>query len=327
MARPLRIDYPGAFYHVTCRGNERKNIFRDDRDREVFLEKLQGSLDIYSVRLHAYVLMENHFHFICQTPKANLSSFMRQFNISYTGFYNRRHNRVGHLYQGRFKAIVVEADNYLLELSRYSHLNPVRVGGLQRAGMAERVRYLKGYRWSSLGGYLDAGKKQSWIVYEDVLEYVGGSRKRYGEFIEEGLRRGYATPWEELEGQVVLGGEGFWERLKGKWEKRGVNTKEQPSLRSLERIELQEILRKGAKYFQIGANELTGKRTGHRDKRAMVMECMYRHGGVSQAEIGRYMGGMDYTAVSHERRRIRRKISESRTIGRWAKELEATVIS
>jgi REP-associated tyrosine transposase len=118
MVRPLRIDYPNAFYHVTCRGNERKNIFRDDRDREVFLEKLQGSLDIYSVRLHAYVLMDNHFHFICQTPKANLSSFMRQFNVSYTGFYNRRHRRAGHLYQGRFKAIVVEADNYLLELSR-----------------------------------------------------------------------------------------------------------------------------------------------------------------------------------------------------------------
>jgi len=158
MARPLRIDYSDAYYHVTCRGNERKNIFQDDRDREVFLQKLQTSLAIYSVRLHAYVLMQNHFHFVCQTPKANLSSFMRQFNVSYTAFYNRRHNRVGHLYQGRFGAVVVEADSYLLELSRYVHLNPVRVGSMQRAGIAEQVRYLKRYSWSSLAGYLNFGR-------------------------------------------------------------------------------------------------------------------------------------------------------------------------
>ena len=127
MARPLRISYPNAFYHVTCRGNDRRAIFRDDHDRGRFLERLQSAVEIFGVRVHAYVLRSNHFHLIVQTPRANLSEFMRQFNISYTGDYNRYHRRVGHLYQGRFKAMVVDKDSYLLELSRYVHLNPIRI--------------------------------------------------------------------------------------------------------------------------------------------------------------------------------------------------------
>ena len=114
-------------FHVTCRGNDRRVIFRDDHDRARFLEQLRSASEIFSVRVHAYVLMSNHFHLIVETPKANLSEFMRQFNISYTGYYNRRHRRIGHLSQGRFKAIVVDKDSYLLELSRYVHLNPIRI--------------------------------------------------------------------------------------------------------------------------------------------------------------------------------------------------------
>ena len=108
---------PGGYYHVTCRGNERKAIFRDDTDRADFLEKLRGSLAIYQVELHAYVLMSNHFHLIVATLRGNLSEFMRHFNISYTAAYNRRHKRVGHLYQGWYKAILIDKDSYLLELS------------------------------------------------------------------------------------------------------------------------------------------------------------------------------------------------------------------
>src|SRR5262250_1819125 len=121
MARALRILFADAHYHVTCRGNERKAIFRDDKDRSVFLDKLQTSLQTYGVRLHAYVLMNNHFHLMVETPKGNLSEFMRHFNISYTAAFNRRHHRVGHLYQGRYKAILIDKDSYLLELSVRFH--------------------------------------------------------------------------------------------------------------------------------------------------------------------------------------------------------------
>ena len=150
MARALRIEYPNAYYHVTCRGNERRAIFKDQADRQAFHDRLQIALENYQVTLHAYVLMDNHFHFVLQTPQGNLSAFMRQFNVAYTGYYNRRHHRVGHLYPGRFKAIVIEAESYLLELSRYVHLNPVRVMRRKDQSVKEKRDYLRNYDWSSL---------------------------------------------------------------------------------------------------------------------------------------------------------------------------------
>ena len=140
MARPLRIQYSHAYYHVTCRGNDRRSIYRDDTDRTLFLEKLRVSIEIYDVKLHAYVLMGNHFHLMVETPRANLSEFMRHFNISYTGAFNRRHRRVGHLYQGRYKAILLDKDSYLAELSRYVHLNPVRI----KPHQGKSIRELRG---------------------------------------------------------------------------------------------------------------------------------------------------------------------------------------
>ncbi len=176
MTRPLRILVPGGFYHVTCRGNDRRAIFRDDRDRALFLERLRGSLANYQVDCHAYVLMSNHFHLLVCTPKGNLCEYMRHFNISYTAAFNRRHGRVGHLYQGRYKAILVDQDGYLLELSRYVQLNPIRIKSYRGSAVGERIRYLEGYRWSSLPGYLKSANRQPWVHYEMVLGQVGGSR-------------------------------------------------------------------------------------------------------------------------------------------------------
>ena len=129
MARALRIEYPGALYHLTCRGNNRRAIFDDNSDRVAFLEILAQSRQIFGVRLMAYVLMENHFHLLVETPLGNLSKFMRRFNITYTGYFNRRHQRVGHVYQGRYQSFLIEKESYLSEVSRYIHLNPVRSQG------------------------------------------------------------------------------------------------------------------------------------------------------------------------------------------------------
>jgi len=322
MARALRISYPHAFYHVTCRGNERREIFKDDQDRTVFLEKLQISLEIYGVRLHAYVLMNNHFHLIAETPKANLSAFMRHFNIAYTGAYNRRHRRVGHLYQGRYKAILVEKDSYLLELSRYVHLNPVRIASQRERGHREQLKLLERYPWSSLGDYLSLGKKRSWVSYDDVLGYVGGSRRGYGEFIEEGVKQGYTTPWEDLKGQVVLGREGFLERVRQRLDKT-TSRREQPSVGALQSVDPEEVLKAVGRYFQLKAEELSRKRTIYRDQRAIGMELMYRHSGVNQVEIGRRVGGVDYTAVSRERKRLRERMAEDHRLKRSVEDIEA----
>lgn len=154
MARPLRIQFPGAFYHITCRGLERRHIYLDDKDRSEFLLLLSRSLETYQVVLHAYIMMTNHFHLLIETVKANCSEFMRHFNICYTGWFNRRYGRVGNLYQGRYKAFLVDADNYLLEVSRYLHLNSVRVRNLQALGYRVRWQYAQQYPWSSLAGYV-----------------------------------------------------------------------------------------------------------------------------------------------------------------------------
>ena len=125
MARPLRIQYPGAFYHVTTRGNEQKGIFRSARDRQKFLEYLESATTRYGARIHVYCLMSNHYHLLVETPEGNLSRIMSQVNGAYTTYFNTKRRRFGHLVQGRYKAILVEKEEYAEELSRYIHLNPV----------------------------------------------------------------------------------------------------------------------------------------------------------------------------------------------------------
>jgi len=179
MARPLRIQYPGAVYHITCRGNARKEVFLDEKDRTHFLALLTESLETYQVILYAYMLMMNHFHLLVRTKRANLSEFMRRFNICYTGWFNDRHHRCGHVYQGRYQASLIDADNYLLEVSRYLHLNSVRVKGIGSGDYRARWQYARQYPWGSLPGYLDKTKVVDSIDYDFILRMAGG-RRGYG---------------------------------------------------------------------------------------------------------------------------------------------------
>src|SRR6266404_3452804 len=142
MARALRIERPGGRYHVTVRGNERKAVYRNDSDRAHFLELLCEATERFGVRIHAYVLMDNHLHLLVETPRANLSRTMQWLGVSYSIWFNRRHNRAGHLFQGRFKSVVVEDDAGWQEVARYIHLNPVRIASLRldkRQRAASRV--------------------------------------------------------------------------------------------------------------------------------------------------------------------------------------------
>src|SRR4030043_1793691 len=142
MSRPLRIQYAGAVYHITSRGNARKAIFKDDRDRKVFLNIVEEVKDRYHWLCHTYCLMNNHYHLLVETPDGNLSEGMRQLNGVYTQVFNRRHRRAGHLFQGRYKAILVQKDSHLLEVSRYVVLNPVRAGTVERPDQWKWSSYL-----------------------------------------------------------------------------------------------------------------------------------------------------------------------------------------
>lgn len=325
MARPLRIEYPNAHYHVTCRGNDRRNIFRDDDDRRAFLDRLRKSLDIYEVRLHCYVLMNNHFHLVAQTPRANLSEFMRHFNVAYTSFFNRRHRRTGHLYQGRFKAILVQPDAWLLGLSRHVHMNPVRTRQRKRKDVPDQVRQLWQYRWSSLGGYVSARRREPWIHYDGVLSRTGHSRRRYGRFVQDGLEQGAPSPWKELRGQVILGDDRFWTSARERWASLAGNS-DKPALPSpATRMEPARITAEAARYFDLAPERLQRKRGRCRDQRGLLMEMLYRYGGMTQQAIGAHLGGLDYTAVSHERRRARERMAQNEVMANWWHELDSAL--
>lgn len=202
MSRPLRIEFPGAVYHVTGRGNARQDVFVDAADRTAFLTTLGHVVDRYGWRCHAYCLMDNHYHFLVETPRPNLSQGMRQLNGRYTQAHNRRHDRVGHLLQGRFKAILVEKDVHLLELCRYVVLNPVR---------ARLVRHPSRWMWSNYRATAGEVAAPSWLTTEWTLEQFGQRRAaaqaHYRTFVGEGIDA--PSPWEHVTGQIYLGGEAF----------------------------------------------------------------------------------------------------------------------
>jgi REP element-mobilizing transposase RayT len=236
MARRLRIELAGGWYHVTARGNEQRPIYRDERDRRHFLELLPGWLERFRARLHCYVLMDNHYHLLLETLEANLSSAMHWFNTAYTVWFNRRHRRVGHLFQGRFKGVIVEPQAWGLSLSRYLHLNPARTRRFkldkaarraQRQGLSDapereviqaRLKQLREYRWSSYRAYVGLEKAPLWLQCERVLALGGGrpreQRVRYREYVEKEVREGLPErPWEELVVRLALGSREFVEQL------------------------------------------------------------------------------------------------------------------
>jgi len=311
MARQLRIQYPGAYYHVTSRGNARQDIYRDNRDYDRFLNILAESLDIFNVSLLAYVCMTNHFHLFLTTPEANLAEFMRHFNITYTSAFNRRHNRAGHLYQGRYKSFLVDADNYLKEVSRYIHLNPVRIKKHARNSVEEKIRLLEQHRYSSFGGYVRLNNRTDFINYQKILDCFGGDtsegRKKYRRFVYNGLT-------EELEGvpdlvnkNGIIGDSGFVEHIRHTYLKKhsGKSHREQPQLKAARNYWVPEDLIKNVSQI-LGRDEDEICRRGKNSKdRAILMEFLYRFCDITQAEVGRLVGGIDYSAVSVARKRLR----------------------
>jgi REP-associated tyrosine transposase len=206
MARPLRLEFAGALYHVTSRGDRREAIYETDGDREQFLSVLSEVCEQYNWLCHAYCLMDNHYHLLIETPDANLSKGMRQLNGKYTQSFNRAHRRVGHVFQGRYKAILIDKDSYLLEVARYIVLNPVR---------ARMVRSAKEWPWSSYRTTVGQQEKPNWLNTEWLLAGFGRRKSKaieaYKQFVSDG--KGQPSPWEQLRNQVFLGDEKFVETM------------------------------------------------------------------------------------------------------------------
>ena len=282
MARPLRIEFKDALYHVTSRGDKRADIFEDDVDREGFLVVLKAVCSRFNWRIHAYCLMDNHYHLLVETPEGNLSLGMRQLNGVYTQNLNRKHGRVGHVFQGRFKSIIVEKDAYLLELARYIVLNPVR---------ARMVRKAKSWPWSSYRATLGIAPPAGGL-YVDWLLSVFAKRKstailRYEAFINEGKNQ--PSPWESLTNQVFLGSEKFIADVRKHLPK-------EKDLSEIPQIQKRPVA-KPLKYFS--------KTYSGRDE---AISKAFESGGYSMKEVGDYFE-LHYSTVS---RIIRRKEKHAR---------------
>lgn len=326
MARPLRIQYPGAVYHVMCRGNDRREIFRSDDDRVMFLRLLSRSLNIYTIKLHAYVLMQDHFHMLVETPLGNLADFMRHFNITYTSYFNRQHKRVGHLYQGRYKGILVQKDAYLALVSRYIHLNPVRVEAMASLAAAEKFRYLCQYPWSSLPGYLDKDKQQAMVDYALVLADYGGQSKKGVGLYRKQLIADIADDLDfkdEVFGQSILGDADFIEQIKSEFWEAG-HVREQPAARSLKQYQLQTVIL--AAIEKETGQDLAAMIQGKGDVRRLAMDLLYRLGGLKGPAIGALFG-IDYSAVSQERKRHRERVARDPELGELMKRVEGKLSS
>lgn len=330
MARPLRIERVEGWYHITNRGNERRDIYRDDRDRGHFCELLGEMVARFRVRLHGYVLMNNHYHLLLELTELNLSRAVQWLNVSYSVWFNKRWQRSGHLFQGRFKSVAVDPAEWGLALSRYVHLNPVRVKRLGlgkaerqsvRAGLGgapseeviqERLALLRQYRWSSYRAYVGLEAKPKWLECQAVLE-LGGGRKRervraYRKYVEQAVREGLeSSPWEALREQVVLGGEGFLARLR---EQVQGNEREQGAVRRLgaRRLPLEEVIRQ---VEAVKKEQWAAFRDRHGDSgRDLVLYLGRRVCGLKLKELAVVAGMRDYSAVALAVKRYERRLEQ-----------------
>ncbi len=300
MARPLRIEFPGALYHVTARGNARQDIFLDARDSQRFLDLLDEVATRCRWRCYAYCLMTNHYHLVVETPAPNLSHGMRLLNGRYTQAFNHRHQRDGHLFQGRYKAILVDRDAYLKEVCRYVVLNPVR------AGLAPDAR---AWRWSSYRATLAAqgGGAQDWLATRDLLALFSDDPEAavqiYAGFVAEGAQGPAGGPaagpdaaaaglWDRLEGQIYLGAAGFAEDMRARMGATGTAAEIPRSQR------------------QAPPRPLPVFAQGYADRRE-AMARAHLEGGYSQAEVARHFG-VHYSTVSRAARRLQLKSGNAR---------------
>ncbi len=270
MARPLRIEFAGALYHVTARGDRQEPIYEDEEDRARFLGILGEVVARWGWRCYAYCLMDNHYHLVVETPEGNLSKGMRQLNGVYTQTYNRRHRQVGHLFQGRYKAILVDAEAYLLELARYVVLNPVRAGVVSEAGE---------WVWSSFNATVRRAGTPGWLAVDGLLGHFAekGSlaRRRYRRFVSEGIGQG--SIWNGLSQQIYLGDERFVKRMQGR---AGSGSDD---------VNIPKAQRRGP------APSLVQLEAAH-DSRVEAVVAAYQTGGYSYQQLAAYFG-VHFTTV------------------------------
>lgn len=255
MARPLRLEFPGALYHITARGNAQQSIFLDDTDRQKFLRLLGREIQQQHWRCYGYCLMGNHYHLVIETPEGNLSHGLKRLHGTYTQWFNRRHQRVGHVLQGRFKSLLVDKESYLQELCRYVVLNPVRANMVSEAGA---------WAWSSYRAIVGTQEVPDWLDVAAVLALFDNeqarARRAYRQFVTDGVHQ--SSPWGNVTGQIFLGGPDFLERIERLVQRKSLVNVPTAQTKPT-RLSPDEVLRHVASTYRLHVNDV--RKRSHRD--------------------------------------------------------------
>jgi REP element-mobilizing transposase RayT len=313
MTRPLRLEYPGAFYHVLNRGNNLEHLFRNKRDREKFLVLLGKAKDRFFLMIHTYCLMDNHYHLLIETKEPNLSQSIQWLNVGYATYFNRRYRRSGHLFQGRFKAILIEADEYLRPLSRYIHLNPVR---------AKLVSTPDLYFWSSYRALIGKTRIPQFLEVDWLLSNFGEKRKeamqRYRAFVEGVDMTKLKNPNKEIVGSFILGRERFVNWVKETFLLGRNDTKEIPQLKQLKtRGDPRRVVDEVCKEFGCSMEQVLKKGVKRNAAREAAIYLTKELSGLTCRDLGIYFGGVSgalitMTANRIAQRQIRDQVLEER---------------
>ena len=296
-----------------CRGNGGQRVFRGAKDYEGFLTRLGRAAVDFHVEIHAYALMSNHVHLFMRTREANLSRFMQRLLTGYTQWFNFKHKTYGHLFQGRYKALLVDRSGYGAEVSRYIHLNPVRVAEGAQKSVTARQAMLRDYRWSSYRAMIGLARREEWLAVENTVERFGTEERErergYATFVEEGLLQEVNDPAEEATAQSILGRDRFVDRIRRLMRTRRLRDRECATLhRQLLSERLAKVVERVARAYGIAAQELVRRTMGPRGNEARQMAMWLARercgGAVTTRDIGRAMGGVSGSAIGAAHRRI-----------------------
>ena len=322
MVRPLRIEYPGALYHITDRGNERKEIFRDDVDRRRLIRYLAEAIEKFSLKIHAFCLMENHYHLEVETSRGNLSQTMHWLKTAYTVFFNKRHRRNGHLFQGRYHAALVEKESHLMALTRYIHLNPVR------AGIVERP---EDYFWSSYRDYIRSMQQWEWLETGWTLDQCGGmnaaGRRCYRQFVEEGIHENAPDPMQESTGSVLLGSSRFVEWI----QECILNLREDPpavlETKKIRKIPLERIIQVVSGTMSVSEQMIRARWCLSNDARDISVYLAHKYCEVTNVRIGRELGGLSGAHVGYILKKVKKRLSRDRELNIMLQSIEENISS
>ena len=337
MARPLRIEFDGACYHVINRGNLRFPVLTEDRDRELILAKLVDFAERFDVHIRSYCLQINHFHFYVQTAQANLSRFMQSFLTSFTVSYNRRHQTSGHVFQNRYKAYVVEDESsYRKEVSRYIHLNPVCIPLLKDAAPEVRQRTIRDYPWSSYGAILGLRPCPRWLDRSSVLHGFAGERLRdrqqaYAQFVEQGLTSDLWDPAALAVAQTVIGSDSFVDRIR----RAVTSVSEQVSVRrecgqqiKLGRwCKLRDVLMATAAACTVEPRDLLVRWSRNNEPRQVLLYLAMERcrGRYTATNLARRLGGISVSALAKAHHRVGQCMRTDKALARTVSTIEASL--